>query len=130
VEKKRKDDLILAVTNDWLVLITGALAKKREQLADEGYTMGADAMNAMHTKFLLASRENGKRVVTLKGDLERNYVCNAIYDAYKQYEHSGKAEDSRLAHQYADIYNTIVHVPTKREYRRAQREALREREVR
>lgn len=134
MEKKRKDDLILEVDNDCFVLILGALDKLRMGFIQDHSEILIEMANATQMKFLNASHVNGKRVVVLKGDEERNYVCNAIYDIRKPYAVSDKKEDIIMSNRYAEAYNAVRMVPTKREYHKARkaqmRNARREHEVR
>ena len=128
-EKKRKDKLVLEVNDDLYNTISGAVEAMNARFLSESNGPCIDILAPTRSRVLSAPRVNGKRMIVLKGDEQRNHILNALYDYIRIHESDANmtADEKRMFIRYADAYNTVLEIPTQREYRREQKAALRDR---
>ena len=92
--------------------------KQHERLTQEKDFDNAGNSARLHNTLLLASQSDGLYIVPLNGDVERNWVANAVYDMYTK---ALSDNDSVNADRYAAAYNHLVDVPTEPEYHKEMR---------
>lgn len=108
---KRKDKLILRVDSKQRDLMCAAIMKQHARLTEENDLDSAANSARLHNVFLLAPQTDGMYIVPLYGDVDRNWVANAVYAVYTELPDN----DPEKTH-HAHAYNQLVEVPTEAVY--------------